>query len=241
MINIRQNIFETNSSSSHSLSISENTDGIFDTIDCDEGGVIHITGGYFGSEWDAHNDVLTKINYCATDQKDHPENLKLLTEVIKEQTCCSDVIYHMRSDGYSNASIDHESTGTSNELFIDKEKLRNFLFNPSNAIITGGDERFGPPNILDFGKNKKYKYQLKIKGLLLTYKFETYPTEKELEEAMYSIIEYDTQVPAGYMFCRYKKLNSIEKIKENIMILYKDNYDGKKIKSKELTFLIEEI
>ena len=48
MKNIRYNVYETNSSSSHSISISANTTGILDTIECNDDGVIFITGKYFG-------------------------------------------------------------------------------------------------------------------------------------------------------------------------------------------------
>jgi hypothetical protein len=241
MKNIRQNIFETNSSSSHSLSISENTDGIYDTIDSDENGIIHVVGDCFGKQWDAHNDAITKISYCATDQQNHSKNLKLLAEVIKEQTCCTDVVFDFsKQDRFGNfiAEIDHQSTGTSDDLFLDKEKLRNFLFNSECAIIIGGNSQKPPPNIFDFGKNIKYRFYLKLDMDFINpyiYKFEKYPTKEELIFALDCLTYYnifnDVILKRFNLFnykCHYsnqnKNINSFCKIKEKIVILYKTDY-----------------
>jgi hypothetical protein len=62
----------------------------------------------------------------------------MLKEVIIEQTNCSNVIFDLdRSDSFDwhSASIPFRAHGTSDELFVDKEKLRNFLFNFECVLV----------------------------------------------------------------------------------------------------------
>ena len=98
MKNIRSNVFETNSSSSHSITIS-NSNIVLDTILPDKDGIIYLNGGEFGWEYDRHYSALTKANYCAiachyhdnddgniTHYNNFSFNEEMLIEVIKEQT-----------------------------------------------------------------------------------------------------------------------------------------------------------
>lgn len=64
---IRQGAFETNSSSSHSISLGCSVDNAFvlDTIYPDQNGTVEISGGDYGWEWERHNDAKTKANYLA--------------------------------------------------------------------------------------------------------------------------------------------------------------------------------
>ncbi len=66
---IRQQVFETNSSSTHSISIAENSaefELIMDnTLIPDNHGYIRLNGGEFGWEWRRYNDALTKANYIS--------------------------------------------------------------------------------------------------------------------------------------------------------------------------------
>jgi hypothetical protein len=47
-INIRHGVFETNSSSCHSISISEDSGGLLDVIYPNNDGIIELEGGEFG-------------------------------------------------------------------------------------------------------------------------------------------------------------------------------------------------
>lgn len=65
MRKIRKGVFETNSSSSHSICIDDKT-FILDTLIPDADGVITIKAGQFGWEWKKYNDAKAKASYCLT-------------------------------------------------------------------------------------------------------------------------------------------------------------------------------
>lgn len=148
-ITIRQGIFESNSSSSHSIFISNTIkDGLMDTIVPDSDGNIHIRGDEFGWEQADYNDAYTKVSYLSLDVTNMSQTrrdkintllneeetpLMMLTRIIKEQTGATSVTYDF--DGY----IDHQSHGTTEEAFRSDEALRNFIFNPESVLTTDND------------------------------------------------------------------------------------------------------
>jgi hypothetical protein len=141
MKNIRSQIFETNSSSSHSITIAD-SGGLLDTIYPDENGVITLTGGEWSWEVEDYNDAQTKANYCAVDisyqfseERCDLSLEDLLIEVIKEHTGAKEVRIKIDEDSY----IDHQSVGTSLDAFVDKETLKTFLFNPESTLHTDND------------------------------------------------------------------------------------------------------
>lgn len=151
-IQIRQSAFETNSSSSHSITVAENT--VYDLMDLsiipDEKGIVIINGQCFGWEWRRYNDARTKAAYCMVDGK-----TDLLKEVIKEQTGAKDVIINTSDDYY----IDHQSCGTTYDLST-REKLRDFIFNKNSWLFTGNDNE-DPP--LNFYNTDKPMYKVKLR------------------------------------------------------------------------------
>jgi|GEM_PF-1718876 len=184
MKNIRNNVFETNSSSSHSISISE-AEGILDTIECDHNGVITIVGGGFGREWEAYNDPITKASYCVSDCQNDPAKLDMLREVIKNHTGASEVIFIIDEDSY----IDHESVGNSHVGFKDDKALTNLIFNPESYIFTGSDEMSPPPNFYDVGRDIVFTHKFEIDKCDLVFKFVGIPTTEDINDAVDSIME----------------------------------------------------
>ena len=146
---IRQQVFETNSSSSHSISIAmADPNTVLDTMTPDEDGLIVLVGGEWGWKRDTHHDAWTKANYCARDiswQGSGKEILEwpsiekrdMLIKVIKDQTGCTNVIFDALriNDGY----IDHQSSGTTDEAFASHETLRQFIFNHNSYLETDND------------------------------------------------------------------------------------------------------
>lgn len=159
-IQIRQSAFETNSSSSHSITVSD--DSSYDLMDLslvpDQDGVITLNGQSFGWEWRRYNDAMTKAVYCAVDngkdedtEEDDEKNnsyKNLIKEVIKEQTGAKKVVFNISDDDY----IDHQSVGTSYEVRQTKESLRNFIFNKNSWLFTGNDNTEAPINFYDPAK-----------------------------------------------------------------------------------------
>lgn len=184
MKNVRNGVFETNSSSSHSISICADADGIYDTIVPDSDGVIVLAGGEYGWEWVKYNDPLTKANYSAVDQHTNHEHATMLKEVIKEHTGAKVVVFAFSLDwntgGYSY--IDHDSVGTAGQVFESKETLKNYLFSPKSWLYLGNDNEPHPPNFFD-APGTVYKYELSIEGLDITEKFVNDPkTTKFINE-----------------------------------------------------------
>ena len=155
---VRTGLFETNSSSTHALTICKEfaedlqNNRVMDTIPIADDGTITLTGGEFGWEIETYSSAETKANYliqaCVVDEyvpdgryfnyvfnrEATLENAKTLLEVIKEYTGCKEVIIDesIITRGY----IDHSEL----PYFIhDKEKLFNFLFNKRSKIYTSND------------------------------------------------------------------------------------------------------
>lgn len=136
---IRKSVFETNSSSSHSITIGIGTE--WDNIIPNEKGNIILEGGEFGWECDSFNDALTKANYCAIDFLHDKELIEQLKRVIKDYTNCNKV--KIKADeSYESPNwsyIDHQSSGTIRSRYFTDEELKNFIFNKSCILYTDND------------------------------------------------------------------------------------------------------
>ena len=134
MKNIRSSIFETNSSSSHSISIDISCDGIYDTIIPDDNGIITIIGEEFGWGPERYHSAYTKVSYAALDTKNQEKYRDMLIEVVLAHTGAKEIVFNLE-----NGYIDHQSYGTSHEAFYDKTTLKNWLFNPESGLFIDHD------------------------------------------------------------------------------------------------------
>jgi len=141
---IRQNVFETNSSSSHSISISDKNDSdlMDNSLIPNEDGNVILYGGTFGWEIEDYFDAQTKASYMAIYAsewaRDETENfITILKDTIKKQTGCKDVIFQFEE--YS--SIDHQSVEGEDYhyVFYNPEELRQFIFNKESYLHTDND------------------------------------------------------------------------------------------------------
>lgn len=184
MKKIRQSVWETNSSSSHSISIgNDNQDMVLDTIYPDENGTIYVNGGDFGWEWNKYNDAKTKLSYAYQDGVD----VWLLEEVIKEHTGAKTVIFGDINNGY----IDHQSSGVARTMCDTARNLKNFIFNKNSWLFTGNDNSIKPPNFDDVPTYivseiiyPNFKYEIKIDRIDETIKFRYYPTQKMIYDSV---------------------------------------------------------
>jgi hypothetical protein len=147
----RNSVFETNSSSTHSISISEsNAADLIGTFPIDEDGNIHLLGGDFGWEQASYNDPETKANYALVYAADwsgdrSEEFQQTLKDVIQEQTGCNEVFFVGSGTNYKDEPdygyIDHQSVEDRDlhYLFEDKEQLRQFIFNTQSILFTDND------------------------------------------------------------------------------------------------------
>lgn len=135
MITKRLNVFETNSSSSHSITINT-IDEDWDTIIPNEEGIIYLNGGEFGWGYEEITDALTKANYCAVDFKENDNLLEKLSSVIKDFTRANEVIIDL---SWTSSYIDHQSDGTVRYEYLSDEDLKYFIFNKKSILIIDND------------------------------------------------------------------------------------------------------
>jgi hypothetical protein len=147
---IRQNVFETNSSSSHSISISDKNDSdlMDNSLIPDENGNVTLEGGQFGFGTDDYYDAQSKASYMGIYAiewaKDESENFQnILIDVIKKQTGCKEVIFKFSKD-YDDENwsyIDHQSVESEDYhyVFYNPEELRQFIFNKKSYLHTDSD------------------------------------------------------------------------------------------------------
>ena len=144
----RPGVFETNSSSTHSLVIDRNVSLLQPGPRPDENGVL-VLGEHgereFGWEIEEYSGFDSKVNYAYLmtsgyrwDTKeyktDQPTRLSLLEKVIMEHTGAKKIEWALGSDGY----VDHQSSDN-DEMFENEQSLRCFLFSPHSMVLTDND------------------------------------------------------------------------------------------------------
>lgn len=165
MKQIRQGVFETNSSSTHSICIAKDVELTIPKS-------LHFSFGEFGWEIDTLKSLGEKASYLYTglilnDRKeDIDEIVKLLEnkgiEVTLEEPSYGKFTY---DDGdyyeyFNNGSIDHsdEMADFLNAVCEDEDKLMNYLFSDLSFIITGNDNDYEDVDIkVDYPHDEYYK------------------------------------------------------------------------------------
>lgn len=192
LVNIRKAVFETNSSSTHSISICEDSKGILDTIVPDDSGTIVLEGGQFGWEWKKYNDSLTKANYCAVFAFEDAEQTNMLVELLTEHTGAKAISVLARREDYSSY-IDHQSAacegGAAKEVFKSKDSLKKFIFSRDSWLFTGNDNEQAPPNFYD-NTDEIYTHDLVVEGSDETVKFTHYPSIDEILQALNTLMDH---------------------------------------------------
>lgn len=194
---IRQSVFETNSSSAHSISLGKDTGKQFllETLYPDQNGIITLTGGEFGWEWFKENNAFEKANYAAVASMNDDSFREILIQVIKDQTGCEAIIFYF-SDEYSGPNwsyIDHDSVGT---CPTDYEGLKDFIFNKNSWLFGGNDNTSPDPTFYYVPEYKDgkmiqptYKWEMVIEGFKKTTKFLTFPTNEEIEDGLDALLD----------------------------------------------------
>lgn len=145
MRQIRHGVFETNSSSSHSISIG--TQPRTQTLRVVDG-VVTIEDGEYGWGVDYYYDAYTKASYCLTHITNHldvdkPDEVaqalkspqaEMLRRVIMDHTGAKEVKFQLMG-GY----IDHQSVGVANEAFENDDTLAQFIFARDSELVISND------------------------------------------------------------------------------------------------------
>lgn len=130
----REGMFETNSSSTHSISISERCN-LDQMLYPDSEGTLVIRAAEFGWEEETYNDAYTKASYLVTYLNYNNDNEKFLREVIGDFCKCN--VEFICEGGY----IDHQSFDYIDFVGIlsSKENILNFIFNSDSVLNTDND------------------------------------------------------------------------------------------------------
>ena len=146
---IRQGLFETNSSSSHSFtikSIKRNTK--LDKMRLEPDGSIQIFTGQFGWGVEDFSHPEVKVSYVYTwilrySSPEKRENyFKMLENVLLKGTGASRVDYRDgldMSSGTNDCYIDHQSISVGGELLESEKRLYDFIFNPASILRIAND------------------------------------------------------------------------------------------------------
>jgi hypothetical protein len=150
---IRKGVFETNSSSTHSICIAKNVElNIPDSL--------HLEYGEFGWGEDSLQSVEEKASYLFTAlmQLEKKEYFNELLKTLARNDV--DVTYEANSTASYGGYIDHggELTEFLDDIFEDEKKLSNYLFSPLSFILTGNDNSDSDVSIdVDYEYDEYYK------------------------------------------------------------------------------------
>lgn len=137
----RRGVFETNSSSTHSISIAAG-DFVLDVFPIEDG-VCKVFPGEFGWEYMEHSLAPVKASYCLTYVKsvDDPGGrlVCMLKDVLRTATGREVMFMRGAMEDSSLGFIDHQSFDVCEKAFESKETLRAFIFNPKSVLRTGND------------------------------------------------------------------------------------------------------
>lgn len=162
MLQIRKNVFETNSSSSHSLHITRGEAAAAPfSAEVLRTGVYPVTLGDYHWEWGRYYTLAKKLDYmcsaiaaagkfseCETcdDAREFVPEFRILDDLVREKT---GVRITLPSVGHASrgASIDHQSENLPWAVLKDKERLETLLFSEKSYIQTGNDNDSPPVTI----------------------------------------------------------------------------------------------
>lgn len=104
----------------------------------------------FGWQNEKYSDIGSRINFAYIQakyvEKQHPDWLKMLEKVIKNNTNVKEIRWELRFDyvrgGKNYSVIDHQSASYEDEnigMYENEEELTNFIFDESSYIQCGND------------------------------------------------------------------------------------------------------
>ena len=137
---IRCGVFETNSSSTHSITIAGEQCTQRETLPVEDG-MCRIYPGKFGWEERTYFDAATKASYCLTwaKQCENDATLGMLRRVVASETNAEVLFCESVDDYYKWGDIDHQSNHIAAEAFESDNLLRHFIFCPESILVTDND------------------------------------------------------------------------------------------------------
>ena len=145
MKQVRLGVFETNSSSTHTIVISEGNYYIPKQIE------FNFYTGEYGWEGELYNSFEDKVSYALTYAVNYGtrKDLSLLDKVLEETGAIityngytyDELLTKLNEETYHSdfGYIDHQSVDDASEIFVSEENLVNFLFSRYSYFETDND------------------------------------------------------------------------------------------------------
>lgn len=139
MKNIRRGVFETNSSSMHSLSIIGSTNMAKKN---EFGPITHVSYGEFGWEYDRLTDPVEKLSYLITEYQNDDAMFELVIRTFEDYTGSTVIVEEGDPEGYyPKGYIDHQSRGMISDELSNGIQIRDLLFDYKYSIVIDNDNR----------------------------------------------------------------------------------------------------
>lgn len=146
----RRGVFETNSSSTHTIALSASDIVTPDRIPLTDD-ICVVFPGEFGWGVEHYNDAPTKASYCLTyahPERGHPQSEELMAALrgVLEEEAAAPVEFRPLGDFYPWGYIDHQSdygeSDVCGPIFEGgPTSLRQFIFNAGSVLIIDNDNR----------------------------------------------------------------------------------------------------
>lgn len=159
-VKVRHGVFETNSSSTHAISL-DSAPTYNDTLHVDESGCVEIACDInYGWEWESYSTAESKADYIAasilqamrvelggsiTDQDDVGEGVRTFFDTIKAHTGANRVIItRLKPETKFGdiSGVDHQSEHLWKEVTQDQGTCKGFLFSTNSVLFTGNDNDY---------------------------------------------------------------------------------------------------
>ena len=164
MVKIRKGMFETNSSSTHTIIVTNQN--------CEPGAIVDFRIGEFGWEFRRLDTIDEKASYLYTmgcyiyDRDIYQDLYEILCKYGVKCTCTEPAEFDKKSGWLVNGYVDHGGVDDSKQFVDDmlshEKLLIRYLFSPESFVITGNDNC----------SNKDYDW--KEKQCDVDYKHKTY-------------------------------------------------------------------
>lgn len=141
MVTIRKGMFETNSSSTHTIIVTDKN--------CEPGAIVDFRIGEFGWEEDVLDTVDEKASYlytmaCSCLGRDVYQDLYEVLAKYGVRCSCTDPAvfddkYHYLDNGYIDHAGDGDSYKFVDDMLKHEDKLIRYLFSDESFVVTGND------------------------------------------------------------------------------------------------------
>lgn len=140
MKTIRYNTFETNSSSTHCVTLCTAKSTFMPIVLENE--ILEVEPGEYGWEERYYDSFYSKLSYAYTYAANYgsSEDLEALKEALLENTNVKEVVFGKLEDRwYPYGYIDHQSVDEAALIFENEDSLKHFLFNERSHFTTDND------------------------------------------------------------------------------------------------------